>query len=106
MDENLDRIMEHEKHLSALVADGIETTRKEIDELIRQESARANNKKDEARSEAEKRRKELFNCERERQEVMTRELEDHFSRLALNADITGLIRETVLDYLFRGGGGM
>ena len=106
MDANLERIMEHEKRLSVKLADEGEAVRKEVEYFIRAESARANARKDEARQESLKRQEGLIDRERAGQEAMTRELHDRFSSLARDGDMTGLIRETVLQLLFRGGGGM
>ena len=68
------------------------------------EMVRAAARKEEARQESLKRREDLMNRERAVQDAMAQELHERYSGLARDDGIRGLVRETVIRFLFRGGG--
>jgi len=106
MDSDLEKVIAHEKILAGRAADESAKVQNKVEEFIRNETALISRKKDEARAESENRKQDVIAREGERQKVMIHDLENHFAVLAENSGMSGRIRDTIIDFLFRGGGGM
>ncbi len=106
MDSDLEKVMAHEKILVERVADESAKVQDKVEEFIRNKAALISREKEEARSESDKRKQDVIARERERQKMMIHDLENRFAVLAEDSGMSGRIRDTIIDSLFRGGGGM
>lgn len=104
MDRDLERIMEHEKQLSARIREAEDKAAREVELRCREAAESVESRRKAAVTEWENRRRDSMSAEKSRQESMKRDLDDAIARLEGDRDLCDDVERFILENLFPAGG--
>ena len=104
MDRDLERIMEHEKQLSAKIREAEDKAAREVELRCREAAENVESRRKAAVLEWENRRRDTMSAEKSRQDSMKRELDDTIAGLEGDRGLCGDVERFILENLFTEGG--